>query len=225
MGILFYLKESNPFPPITPWTETFTGTNGDAPNEMYWTKISDFPPWGLTGLNTTAVTIQDNKFNFDSNGTSGKDTFTQLNCKIRGDFDLQLDFDLTLFNLSGGTDAQYAPLVYLYDDSSNMIAWIARAKSNIQVNGYGSDGNAAAVDFYARQEQSGKLRLVRSGNNFYVYMWNNRWEYNGNTSGRYVGNKAGGDISVFVRFKNAQGNTVNANMDNFKILTGELIAP
>jgi hypothetical protein len=226
MSILFYAADSNVFPPVAPWTETFTGDNGSAPNSLYWEQPTSV--FGITSY-PEDMTIQDNKCQFTGpvNGSSVRESWLKTKFNMVGDFDVQLDFDITTFDVAGGSgQAQYAALIYIVNATNDsVVGWIARNRTTLMVNGYGSDGNVLPAAYFAGADLTGGLRATRVGNGFYVYWWNGQWQWNGFTSGRAVGSLAGNEIYFYIRFSNAINNDVVSSVDNFTINSGTIVTP
>ena len=132
--------------------DTFTGTNGDPPDEMKWS--------GAGG----DVTIQGNKIRGASVG--GVDQRIRGKPILSGDFDFQIDFDVIAGPATNGwmggigIKAPNADQFYIYrgyrDGSHRYTTWET-----------GSPWSA----FSNTGDTSGKLRMTRVGSTAYAYYW------------------------------------------------------
>jgi len=97
--------EGPEFPPSIPWTETFTGTDGSDPNDVYWTKSGQ-----------QNAQIQNNEVRLTCT-TAGSDLLA-LNYGLGGDFIITVDWSMISgFSSSSG----WATLMQVQVDNNNKI--------------------------------------------------------------------------------------------------------
>ena len=181
---------------VSPYSDDFTGTNGDPPNVHNWN------PTGSTQY----MSIQSNKLNFNSPG----DNATYITRAISrfdlvGDFDIQIDFDITSLTQPDSSTSHLA--IFLYQVAGAGGANVANVfrvhQSGAGVNGYDSNGtDSGGFDAYNDNDSTGKLRLTRVSGQIKCFIWSgSQWEWNGNTAGRVLVNNDTSDIVVRLRFK------------------------
>lgn len=198
------------------YDDAFAGADGSAPNSNFWNETDT----------SNLCDIQSNKLNFADSGAT--DHFSEIKSKftLHGDFDIQIDFDVTTLN-SVGLYANYAPRFGL---NGMDFGWcyIGRIRSRI-TNGYFVDSYEGDVlgwdDEVAKADASGKLRVTRSGSTIKAYYWNSslsRWEWDGNTAGHTMAWVTSPDqpVKINIYFKKVSGSSVNANVDNLVINSG-----
>lgn len=101
MPFLFYVNNINPFPPVAPWIETFTGDNGSLPNPIYW-------------VHGTNISIQNNQLRgyVTNEAKEASSLFV-----FPGDFEVTVLFD----DLSTGTGlSNRMELITQNNDSSEL---------------------------------------------------------------------------------------------------------
>lgn len=138
--------------------DTFTGTDGDAPNSILWDRDE------LMGT----LQIYSNKLRSVATSTTGVNRIVSK-FLLQGDFDIQIDFDLVSVANSNNWNQR---LQVLATDGS--VLDIARRYGSGDYyfdtyrNQYGSYSTGATGTVHT----SGKLRLVRVGSTCATYYWN-----------------------------------------------------
>jgi hypothetical protein len=198
--------------------DEFTGVDGDALNEKIWLEQRD------DGNN---VSIQSNKLNFTSPGGNVNE-ISQFDSKfiLSGDFDIQVDFDFSVLTTPADSISWAANIaVYLTADDS-YAGNIAMGRNDGGSYIYGSDGIDVSFAYYSTGHTSGKMKITRASGVIKIYIWSGtQWEWNGDTAGRTVTNSEAGDVYIKLWFEQENNSTVNSNLDNFVINSGEVIWP
>ena len=133
------------YPPVAPWTETFTGDNGSDPNSTYWNS-------------NQYLKIQSNQLHGAVNNTSG---ILRSKFFFVGNFDIFVSFD----DLITGTE---------WNNRIELVAGTASAEDVVLIGArwrdasvfYGFMGNAGGYYGHtqaARSNNYGGLRITRSG--------------------------------------------------------------
>ena len=194
--------------------DTFTGTNGDPPDVLKWREAYT--------SSVAPMTIQNNKLHFDGGG--GPTTVQSQKIsrfRILGDFDVQIDWDITTWD-SGGTADNYAGYFSLSDDTQ--YVYITRQQlipGHDRIRLYGSGGTN---DFgWSWTGLSGKMRFVQTSGTLVAYVWTgSQWEYNGNTNG-YTCSESFSDATINLYCEQEVNGEVVANFDNFQINSADSI--
>jgi hypothetical protein len=178
-------------------SDSFTGADGSNPDPELWTE----------SLGGAYVSIQSNKLNF----TAATDhRLVTLLAMVAGDFDVQVDFDIT----AGPDTNSWGAFLYAYfanDDGFNVgISYDGDVRKYTFQSWIDPDwtehGSSASAD------TSGKFRLVRSGSSYTGYFWNGTgWTSLGTHS-------TGPTADIYIALEHtdwASGVTTSGNFDNF----------
>jgi hypothetical protein len=209
MSILFYAGDGAlPFPPEVPWTETFTGTNGDLPNQIYWTEGNNGPQ------------IQNNalRLSCGPGAVSGR-MVTRFN--ISGDFSVSVDWDV-ISGFNTGSDGWAAVLEIFIDINNRFYMYQNAYSADLRMTCATWAGGARVNYFGPTGNSSGKFRIRRSGSTWYGdYDVGGGWV---NLGSRGTGS---GDTTLIRLETQIWGSYPSATVDwdNFTITQGTLIAP
>ena len=206
MALTFYVPDSTPPPPTIPWTETFTGVNGAAPNTDNWTA-------GWDG----AGEIQNNLLEQDFTGaTRGKAIF---NWWVTGDFNIYVDFDAATTPTNNGfyytlsATVSPSPSLTRYQISRAYSAGLGGHKmyASPYLEGVNQGGQLTnSVD-------SGKLRIARVGSNWTCYYYSDMWNIVGSAT------LNAGPVTVeLLNQYNGTPSQHKVNWDNFTIAAGAI---
>lgn len=147
----------------TDYSDDFTGSDGNPPDSSKWEIIAGSPE------------ISSNRLREDTPGDDLRSVFY-----FEGDFDVQIDFDVTG---TPETDSWNLVLKAYIDSTHQVYFGPAYYSSNKKYQrGYvnGGSWSYGAVD--SRAQDSGKIRIVRTGNAFDVYYWNgSSWTQHGSS--------------------------------------------
>lgn len=200
-------------------SDTFTGNNGDAPNSIKWTE-SDVGNY---------LDIQSNKLNFSYDGDALSGSYIISNFYFAGDFDIQIDFDVTILE-QPDAGISYCPEMRIRNSDDSVNARIVRYHNNAGVNQYYAQGSTTGWDGSTpTAEDAAKIRFVRSGSTLTGYVWDPdhgggaRWEWDDNAAGKIFDETF--DMNVYIKvFFNHPNTTaaseVTGNVDNFTINSG-----
>ncbi len=138
---------------------------------------------------------------------------------IYGDFEYQVDYNSASMSSNNG----WHVLMRAQTDD-NKIVEIKRAYygSNVYDGSYYNGSTWQSWNPISTSDTSGKLKIRRSGTNFYIYYWDSvdsRWEYNNNTNGYLVSSAIGTAPVFFFLATGTQTNTFTATsyFDNFSV--------
>jgi hypothetical protein len=181
--------------------DTFTGTNGDSPDEMKWTIITGSP------------TIQSNKLKFTPSGIT-----EQIRTKYQfdDDFDVQMDWDVISLDTNGeiGIRAWQNNSNYLrvhYKDVSGTKRYQA---NKMEGGGYSVLGNNIRTD------DPGKLRIRRVGSVFTTYgYWSNGWQQIHSATHSYLD----GPLNIEIQCYEQAATTTEIDVDNFQVNSADSI--
>ncbi|MBW1812305.1 MAG: hypothetical protein JRJ39_01165, partial [Deltaproteobacteria bacterium] len=193
--------------------DEFAGSYGELPDESKWTASIGHPEH---------LKIQYNKLNLKADSF---DTGNQINSKdtfwLKGDFDIQVDFDLIS---NSNQDRWYASFsVYTVEGHYSRInreyydAQGGHVYRHASYNGtsWYTEGNVNSDD------TSGKFRITRTGSVFKTYAWyNGQWNQIGSSTNFNT------NADVYVRIGlNSTGSLpyTEINFDNFKVNSGNVI--
>lgn len=192
--------------------DDFTGTDGDLPDSDLWVPSEDA---------LTYSQILSNKLNHTSNDASNdiSSLFTSV-FKLSGDFDIQIDFDLTTFAATS-TSSNYLQL-WLF--SSSQYWKISRIRG-ISTTGYARQATSDSwTGDYSTSELSGKLRFTRSGSTIKGYHWSGtQWEWASSTAGYTFTTTSSDDLFLNLWMKQEAGSSIDINIDNFIINSGTVV--
>jgi hypothetical protein len=194
--------------------DDFTGNNGDDPNPVIWSKSIN--------SGSDYMSIQNNKLNFNSPGDNANhDNRANGTFTLTGDFDIQIDFDVTTFNQP--TDS--VSYIYLGLSGSTFHS-VSRIRNTDGTNGYGALGSGFSLSNYNNAADSGKLRLTRVGSIIKGFIWSGaQWEWDGNEAGITISSTGTGNMRPILKFEQENNGSMNVNMDNFIINSGTVVAP
>jgi hypothetical protein len=197
--------DDNDFITAADASDDFTGTDGDAPDEVKWEIINS------TGC---SATINNNKLRqIVPVSADDRNALAYYQHMFSGDFDTQVDFAL-ISSTDPSSSSSYSnfnltfPSGYLYvgHRADPGDSWIMIYDS---VSGAVYDTPLATT----------KFRVTRVGSVLKAYVWNNsQWEWDGNTAGRTLGLSTTDDTTS-IRIK-AQGDFdggTTIDWDNFTI--------
>jgi hypothetical protein len=177
--------------------DDFTGIDGNPPNSAKWSVTGGSP---VISSNTVEV----------RNDESAQSLFY-----FKGDFDVQIDFDVT----GAPSTNSWGIFFVAYIDGTHAIQYApcyTLTAKNYQ-RGY-ANGGGFSYNTTARATDTGKVRIVRSGASFTLYHWTGAWT--AFEAARTIG--SAGD-KVYIQF--AGGNwgsypAITAYLDNFVINSG-----
>jgi len=217
MGLSFYIPTNTTF-----WDtftgDDFTGENGSLPNSTIWELVD-----------TTNLTIQDNKLNFNSNESSDEEFEIVSNFKLSGNFDIQIDIEpqtvtvpsvaypyLLFFEIA---DAKTAPSFYSH------ILFRRTSAPIWQMGTQGTDSPWAANTVDA--QSINPVRLTRTSGVVKAFYWNDtngRFEWDGGTDGKTMGTNTD---DMYVRLVGTQraNEELEVNYDDFVINSGTVVPP
>lgn len=190
--------------------DNFTGTNGDDPNNNRWNVV-------VSGTNT--CTIYNNKLKHDLD--SGNDyCYVESKYNISGDFDIQIDIDVTG---TPSSDSYLCGLSLKVDNTDPADFYQTGIRTNSSDRAYVFDvktsGSWTNISTTTTTDTVSKVRLKRVGNITYSYYWqNNIWQENGS-------HNYGSAPDITVRVVCNSWNTkpaVTAYTDNFIINKGTI---
>ena len=192
--------------------DDFTGTDSDPPDPDLWT------------INQTlggGTSIQSDKLNLVSTG--GDDAGVFGNYMLTGDFDIQVDFNLTTYP---STNA-WGHYLYILEDGLWVNSVFVSKEYSGGLHRYHSrlvEGGATHEEAYSNSSDTeGKFRIVRSGSTIITYRWNgSSWT----TLDTYASNLVNGDVQIYLSINAWTGNpSCEGNFDNFTINSGTVIWP
>jgi len=176
------------------------------------------PLWTLSNPYDKSY-IKDSKWRFDSLAES-YDTESRVTSAyfLLGDFDIQLDFDVTTID-APTTSAQYAAVLTLMLPSGDF--YVGRGRTS-GTNGYALSGPSDTWDLHTSATlDSGKLRLVRKGAVLTGYYWTGaQWEWEGSTAGHVFSDDVQGPAQVQLWFKQEANENLVSDISNFVVNEG-----
>jgi hypothetical protein len=194
--------------PEAPWTETFTGYNGDLPNTSYWYKQPT-----STG---NSLTIQDNKLNGSLAAGTGTNEFSLF--ALSGDFNIQVDVD----SFAAGANSVSLSLVVAHglpvQTSGVYIGYNFSGGSHKYISGYDVGAGWQPGAGASRTNSYGKLSIRRTGTTISVHYqdgaggWVELDDWSITSENMHV-----------IFGYNAAGGTLSANFDNFLINSGTVV--
>lgn len=202
------------------WNDYFTEKNGPAPPAQRWTESG----------HTQYGSILNKKYHLAFPDSSGqKNTYLFSTYQLSGDFDIQIDFEVTTLN-EPSTGINFICILGIKTSSpaGAYNAYIGRMHDyevGTGHNGYcfNSDDDVY-TKIYQYPHTSGKLRYTRVGSVHKVFYWhptNERWEWDGNTAGQTLGYTSTADMYVQLQGREeTYGNGVVGDWDNFIINKG-----
>ena len=192
--------------PILSPDDTFTDSNGSAPNIWRWVNVDGTPD------------IQSNRLNHVSEDSSK----IQSLFEVTGDFDIQADYVIT----SGDSTATWGcfMIARLVSDPTDHFLAIERGYGGIGHRyivtynigaGFNTDGDTA------ESGTSLKYRITRTGSNIQGYHWNGSgWDTVG--SAQAVGS---GAIHMELGAWRTATQSYDVNQDNFTVNSGTIVWP
>lgn len=180
------------------WDDDFTGSDSDPPDPDKWTE-------------TGSPDIQGNELELSVVGSGTEDKVT-LKGNLTGDFDVQVDFDLYTYSLVEGSGAD---LHVLISEGYEMYLRRGYAGGDRYQRGYKNGGgwNYTPV---STSDDTGKLRITRTGSTWHAYYYNAGWIEVG--SGISIGV---GAVQVWLTAANWTGDPdLTWRADNFTINAG-----
>jgi hypothetical protein len=201
----------------------FEGVDGDGINSAIWTESIE--------SGGAALSIQDNALEFSpATGTTLTRSVCTLAQVFSGDFDIQIDFDISdeSFPMSGQSYLPGIDIVQSSDDE--MVARLgAVARSGLPRYAFWSQGeDEASANVERTQETGGKLRITRVSGEVAVFYWaagGSGWEWNGSSAGRVVADNNTNDIKILLSFEQENGTTCACSVDNFTINSCDSMSP
>ena len=197
---------------VSPYSDDFTGTNGDPPNVHLWKTTGVAPP-----------EINNNELRISLNGSGGG--AIQSLFEIKGDFDVQIDWDMvTDPGTGGGLGSEYALEVRI--DSNNRLKIYYLPTNDEWTSRRFISGVSNDVDFSENigTGDSRKLRITRVGSNWSSYRWTSGGSWAVMHSNVAIGS---GDIPVNgarVYLNNYSGTPNSAvDFDNWSMTADEVV--
>jgi hypothetical protein len=151
--------------------------------------------------------------------------------KIRGNFVIQVDFDMKATSLPDIGQDPFTAMFKVLDSVSGNWVGVGGARSSepSQAWYHFIDGTSDAFSKYwvASSTYETKHRLVRVGSTLTAFIWNSssgRWEWDGNVAGHVLTTTL--DDDVYVRYEidvSQLSRKFDAWWDNFKINSGDVI--
>ncbi|MCK5612125.1 hypothetical protein KAR91_60195, partial [Candidatus Pacearchaeota archaeon] len=193
--------------------DDFTGTNGDAPRSDLWDETDT----------SNVMDIQNNKLNYAYTGTEQVEGTAYTKYYFEGDFDIQVDFDITTFEASSVNDNRLC--LNVRDIDETVWSRIARIVEPDSEQRYEVSGPVTSDTNYLNSATSGKFRVTRVGGTVKGYVWENgRWEWNGSTDG-FTFSEDWTDLVVKIALyglhaASAGSSTMDVNWDNVIINSG-----
>ena len=202
------------------YSDDFTGTNDDPPDEFKWTsQVSTGAGNESTG--SGAITIQGNTLNILSTTPTSDDWANVVsNIDYSGDFDVQVDFDITTCTEPASSENKCARLIF-YDGTISIE--IARFEGASAYHGFGIFGTSDSWTPVVETETSGKLRLTRSGSTLKAYYWDTgdtQWEWGGSTSGYTFTTTSSSNGQIYFGSKTESTESMDVDFDNFTTTSG-----
>jgi len=195
MTPLFYTSAS-----IDP-NDSFTGYDGETPNSTRW---------DLQG----SPYILDNRLRLYASAGSRQDI--RSNFVLVGDFDIECDFEI----ISRENTNTWNITLKILDDEGNIIQVQRDYRSGKNYfSGYKYIDDAGSYFASANEDYlDGKLKLIRSGDTFYVWAWYNSMWYNiGSTTETDVEEA----VNVWIFAQSSSGNpTIEAHIGDFIVNSG-----
>jgi len=188
--------------------DDFTGDNGESPDYIKWLATSEF-------------TIQSNKLNWNLNESINVFAECYSQYSLDGDFDVQVDFDITS-EIAPSTSLHRAMLDVKETDNPSNYASIYRHRSTSSraYSNYSTGGSTTSV---ATTDTVGKLRLTRSGSTIKCYYWSgSQWEWNGNTSGATFTLSTSANVTIKLGATQIANAQWAGNFDNFIVNSGTI---
>jgi hypothetical protein len=180
-----------------PWTETFTGADNTLPSSTYWR------------YNSGDIKIYNNKLRITIYYVSNKALISTFS--ISGDFNIQVDLTM----VTAPSTQNWASALYAVADNNNRF-WGSKSyyNSTLYWSGESSIGGVALGDIAVNASYTGKIKLVRTGQNIYCY-------YHNGTSFVLIHSRSGfplADIKIHL-FSGTATNTFTTitDFDNFII--------
>ena len=190
----------------------FIGNNGELPNSDLWSYPLEIG------------SIQNNKFETDSQSSTDVIAECTSIFKIQGDFDVQVDFDILNYDFPNNS-VHYVGLKVVFPTKYAQIAAVALDVGTTEWQRSGTDTPWATVN---RTTSSGKFRFIRLGSVLKGYYWSGtQWEWGGSSSGFTFSETETGEVDVRLYYKQeGEGSTRwNVAFDNFKLNTGTVVWP
>lgn len=187
--------------------------NFSVQNSSIW----NFDPY--TSLDNGRIKIQ------LPSGTTWSGAHSAGKVYLYGDFDMQVDYNAASLPATNG----WHVLMRAQTDDQKIVE-IKRAYygSNIYDAAYYNGSAWQTWNPIATSDTSGKLRITRTGSNFYVSYWDsvdNRWEYNNNPGGYLVASGIGTAPVFFFLATGTQSNNFVATsyFDNFTVSATNIV--
>lgn len=216
--------------PISDPNDSFSGTDGDGPDDQRWTQyICD----AIAPMQVSSNKMRWNRY--EGNITVLPDCqFLYSNFYLTGAFDIEVSYTVNTLNAEVYNNPEYPGLhlgvVRRYypstDEYLNVCSWVGVVRSTSTSTTYMYDYKTwvNASPFLP----SGKLRLTRdASNNIRAFYWNSslsRWEYNGSTSGELLHTRSAGMIVRIGCYAGKNG-TVDVSFYDFKVNSGTVVWP
>jgi hypothetical protein len=189
------------------WNDPF-----DSLRTAYWTE---------TDANNI-MSVAGGELKINATGFTDKHAYlTSTEALLSGDFDIQLDFNITTLDWPASS-VQYGAGLELHNTPTRLSGTyfqICRARSS-GTNGYNYAATSDAWTLHADADGNGILRYVRTGSTIKAYYWNaalSRWEWNGDTDGKTFTTTTSDDLYVSIYAKQESNENLVTEMDNFRI--------
>jgi hypothetical protein len=191
--------------------DTFTGSDGDAPNPQIWDETDA----------SNILDIQSNQLNIAGAGAGDKQAGIFGTWVLTGDFEIIVDFSVTTLDAPAAS-VQYACGLRIWWNARAGNAGIGRARSTA-TNGYYKGSTADAWAIHPEAHSSGRLKLKRVGNTVTAWIWDvaeGEWEWDENANGYTFSDNIAGDVEIEVWGKQENNENLDIDWDNFTIVYG-----
>jgi hypothetical protein len=193
--------------------DDFTGSNGSAPDTDKWSELDP----------DNIADIQSNKLNVAASGANDKYCLFSGKWNLSGDFDIQVDFDVTSLD-DPVSSMHYACTLRVEVGAINCR--FGRARAGGGDDGYYLSGSSDAWADHPNADTIGKLRIKRVGGTFTSYYWHNsQWEWDGSTAGYIWTTSTTEDVVIRLYSKQESGSSLDVNYDNFTVNSGTVVWP
>ena len=187
--------------------DTFTGTDGDAPNELLWDVVN-------VTSSGNSFNLQNNKLRFsgDNADTVEVTSIYSLACN----FDIQVDW-----SEDSGTNVDRLNIIFRVsstDGSKYVDIRYHRYSTNAQWATY---TEAGYYNFSSRSMSNSSFRIIRTGDSYKLYTHTVNWDLRAT-----IDNTLGDNVKVSLLVAVESGYPdVNVDFDNFKVNEGIAIWP
>jgi hypothetical protein len=196
--------------------DDFTGTDGDAPNELRWLAQSASP----TGF----LQINNNKLRFEIPITANDENmYVKSNFKIGDNFDIQVDF-YDIVSDPPSSSGSYPAMFRISIASGYALIGTQINSSNQRYMVILDSGGTS--EFQPDYTNPTKFRFVRSGSTIKAYYWSGtQWEWNNNTSGKTLAFSSPDSVAVTLQSTADFNSGCTTDWDNFVVNSGTVVWP